>query len=73
MSAFTKCTFGRCLTFSTFPLDRLSYMVKLLVKFDRFLHRWEPMNPAPPVTNMFFPLSWFMKFTTKTIFLFGSV
>jgi hypothetical protein len=59
------------LTFSTFPLDKLSYMVRLLVKFDSFLHRWKPMKPAPPVTNMFFPLSWLMKFTTKSISLFG--
>ena len=57
MSAFTKWTFGRCLTFSTFPLDKLSYIVRLLVKLESFLQRWEPMKPAPPVTNMFFPLS----------------
>jgi hypothetical protein len=29
------------------------------------------MNPAPPVTNMVFPFSWSMKFTTKSISLFG--
>ena len=57
MSAFTKWTFGRGLTFSTFPLDKLSYIVRLLVKLESFLQRWEPMKPAPPVTNMFFPLS----------------
>jgi hypothetical protein len=35
------------------------------------LQRWLPINPAPPVTSMFFPLSWFMNFTTKSISLFG--
>ena len=57
MSAFTKCTFGMCLTFSAFPLDKLSYMVRLLVRSDSFLHKWKPMKPAPPVTNILFPLS----------------
>ena len=71
MSALTKWTFGRCFTFSTFPLDRLSYTVKLLVNSDSFLHRWEPMKPAPPVTSILFPLSWSMNFTTKSISLFG--
>ena len=71
MSAFTKWTLGRCFTFSTFPFDKLSYTVRLLAKLDSFLLRWLPMNPAPPVTSMFFPLSWSMKFTTKSIFLFG--
>ena len=32
-----------------------------------FLLRWKPMNPAPPVTRIFFPLSWAMKFTIKSI------
>ena len=71
MSAFAKWTFERCLTFSNFPLDKLSYMVSLLVRLESFLHKWKPIKPAPPVTNIRFPLSWSMKFTTKSISLFG--
>ena len=57
MSLFMKRVFGSCFTFSTFPLDKLSYIVKLLVESDSFLHKWKPMKPAPPVTNIFVPLS----------------
>ena len=71
MSAFVKWACGICLMFSILPLDKLSYMVRLLVNSDSFLHRWKPMNPAPPVTNILFPLSWSMEFTTKSISLFG--
>ena len=73
MSAITKWTFGKCFMFSNFPLDKLSYIVRLLVRFASFLHRWKPMKPAPPVTIIRFPLSWSMKFTTKSISLFGRV
>ena len=71
MSAFAKWTLGRCFTFSTVPLDRLSYMVKLLVESESLLHKCEPMKPAPPVTSILFSLSEFMKITAKSISLFG--
>ena len=44
-------------------------MVTFAPKSVSFLHRWKPMNPAPPVTKIFFPLSCAMKFTIKSIFL----
>ena len=38
--------------FLRYPVDRLSIIVTLF-SFDKLLARFEPMNPAPPVTIIF--------------------
>ena len=72
MSPFTNFALGMSLTFSIFPLDRLSYIVTSVVSSESLLHRWKPMKPAPPVTSIRFSLSWAMKSHDKVYILFVS-
>src|SRR5664280_1607963 len=51
----STCSRACWLTFSRFPLERLSTMSTESPRAIRASTRFEPMNPAPPVTSAFTP------------------